>query len=171
MDIQLTKRFLLACHTARHICESMPELPQGLTPRLVRIIDVIHQLQSQQDIVRVGDVSHLMNGTAPSITRSLNELTALGYVKKIRQASDRRVFSVQLTPSGNSIYKHYVYDFHHWLNERLNGLSSEDMNTAIRVIDRVAAEIQPVKSIFTDFAEQPGPKDASSTTSSKKKES
>ncbi len=164
MDIQLTKRFLLACHTARHICESMPELPQGLTPRLVRIIDVIHQLQSQQDIVRVGDVSHLMNGTAPSITRSLKELTALGYVKKIRQASDRRVFSVQLTPSGNSIYKHYVYDFHHWLN----GLSSEDMNTAIRVIDRVAAEIQPVKSIF---AKQPGPKDASSTTSSKKKES
>lgn len=74
---------------------------------------------------------------------------------------------MQLTPSGNSIYKHYVYDFHHWLN----GLSSEDMNTAIRVIDRVAAEIQPVKSIFTDFAEQPGPKDASSTTSSKEKES
>lgn len=148
MDIQITKRFLLACHTAKHICESMPELPPGVTPRHIRIIDTIHQLQDRQDIVRIGDISHLMGCTTPSITKLTHELVTLGYVQKMQQAADRRVFAVQLTEAGEAVYRHFVYRFHHWLNDRLASLTPDDMETAIRVIDRVAAEIRPVKQIF-----------------------
>lgn len=149
MDIELTKQFLLACHTAKHICESMPELPPGLKPRHIRIIDTIHQLEHTQDVVRISDVSHLMNSTTPSITKLIRELVDLGYVEKIQQTSDRRVFAVQLTASGENIYQHFVYEFHHWLNDRLSDLSPNDMATTIRIIKRIAEEIRPIKQIFS----------------------
>ena len=150
MDISLTKQFLLSCHTAKAICESMPKLPAGLTPRNIRVIDTIHYLQKQQEIVNVSDVSRLMDSTAPSITRLLHGLAAKGYVTKVRQEDDHRAFSLRLTPKGEKIYQYYVYDFHHWLNDRLSDISPEDMETTIRTIQRVAEEIQPIKSLFPD---------------------
>ncbi len=150
MDIFLTKQFLLSCHAAKAICESMPKLPAGLTPRNIRIIDTIHQLQEQQNTVNISDVSRLMNSTAPSITRLLHGLAANGYVTKVRQENDHRAFSLRLTPKGEEIYQYYVYDFHHWLNDRLSDVSPADIETTIRTIQRVAEEIPSIKTLFTD---------------------
>lgn len=150
MDINTTKRFLLACHTARHICESMPKLPPGISPRHIRTIDAIHQLEEQQNIVRVGDVSRLMNSTAPSITKLIHDLVRLGYVKKQQLPDDHRVYSLQLTGTGQDIYHHFVHDFHHWLNDQLSDLNEEDVQTAIRVITRVREAIRPVKERFPE---------------------
>lgn len=154
MDLSLTKQFLLSCHTAKFICESMPKLPAGLTPRNIRIIDTIHQLQEQQDTVRISDVSRLMGSTAPSITRLLHGLADNGYITKVRQQDDHRAFSLRLTAKGEKIYQYYVYDFHHWLNDRLADLPPDDMETTIRTIQRVAEEIQPLKALFTDKPKQ-----------------
>ena len=47
MEIQVEeiKEFLDACHKAKRIAEMMPELPEGMTPRHVHVIDAIYQLE------------------------------------------------------------------------------------------------------------------------------
>ena len=89
MNSELTRQFLDACHEARRICEILPNLPERLKPRHIRIIWCIHIIYEEKGIVRVSDVASAMNGTMPSITKLVNELCDMGVVKK-RQSRKKR---------------------------------------------------------------------------------
>ena len=65
MEIQVEeiKEFLDACHKAKRIAEMMPELPEGMTPRHVHVIDAIYQLERTGEMVKVSDVSEYLEVT------------------------------------------------------------------------------------------------------------
>ena len=67
MEIQVEeiKEFLDACHKAKRIAEMMPELPEGMTPRHVHVIDAIYQLERTGEMVKVSDVSEYLEVTRP----------------------------------------------------------------------------------------------------------
>ena len=74
MDTDLTKQFIDSFHIAKHLTDMLPELPDVLTPRHIRILDTIYTLSQHGSAVRISDISDAMRSTRPSITKLVNEL-------------------------------------------------------------------------------------------------
>jgi hypothetical protein len=49
-------QFLGACYEAKRIVELMPELPEGMKPSHIHIVDIICQLQQINGFVRISDI-------------------------------------------------------------------------------------------------------------------
>lgn len=50
MTLQEVRNFLDACHEVSHIIAAFPELPKGLSPRHIKALQAIHELQTKQDL-------------------------------------------------------------------------------------------------------------------------
>lgn len=138
MEIQLIKDFLDACHEVKRINELMPALPKGMSPRHVRVIDIIYQCSQKAEGVKVSDVSKTLQVTKPSITKLINELEQLGVVQKNPDAGDKRIVWLQLTEVGLSYYNFYVQQYHDWLAVQLEGLEPEHLRITAQTIQQVS---------------------------------
>jgi DNA-binding MarR family transcriptional regulator len=58
MNSIMARRIIDACHEAHQVEEILPELPEGMTPQYVRILDVIHELGGAQDELGGVEVAH-----------------------------------------------------------------------------------------------------------------
>ena len=134
MDTALTKQFIDSFHIAKHLTDMLPELPDGLTPRHIRILDNIYTLSQHGSAVRISDISDAMRSTRPSITKLVNELNKKGYVEKTPDTDDKRVILVSLTPLGRDVYEVYGLRYHEWLSQLLEPIADEDIEAAIRAI-------------------------------------
>lgn len=133
--IDLIKEFLGACRTGKQIISEMPELPHGITPRHVRVVDMIHKQLEAHDEVRISDIADSMKVTRPSVTKLINQLEELGYLNKIQKETDHRVFTLSFTQAGEKLYDRYVRQYFRWVADKLKGLNTEDIETTIRVIE------------------------------------
>ena len=77
MNTTSLKQLLDTCFTAKRIVETLPELPKGIKPRHIHVLDAIQDIQKQQGMCRVSDVSTKLNITMPSITKLVQELESL----------------------------------------------------------------------------------------------
>lgn len=134
MNASEISEFLGACFEARRIVDLMPKLPKQMKPSHIHVIDIIFQLQQENGTVRISDIGNRLHITNPSITRIVSELVDMKAVKKVQSRKDRRVFTVSLTEQGMKYYRKYIEDYHDAAAEKLAGIDSTDMNTAIRVI-------------------------------------
>lgn len=134
MDEEMIKRFFDACADSRKIMDLMPELPEGIKPRHIHVIDSIAILRSQLECVRVSDVSERLNVTMPSITLLVNDLEKKGWLIKQTNKEDKRAYSLVLTEVGEKYYRMYVKSYHGWLSKRFDRISEEDMMTTIRTM-------------------------------------
>lgn len=142
MDTALTKQFFDCCHFARKILDLMPPLPEGMTPRHIRIIDVIFRLENAGSPVRVSDISAEMKATRPSVTRLVAELAALGTVEKTASPTDGRVTYVRLTKKGRAYYDFYVKEYHQWVSAHLEGVTPEDIAVTARTFKKFYAALK-----------------------------
>lgn len=133
--IDLIKEFLGACRTGKQIISEMPELPRGITPRHVRVIDMIHKQLETHDEVRISDIADSMKVTRPSVTKLINQLEKLGYLNKMQNESDHRVYTLSFTEAGKKLYDRYVRQYFQWVADKLKGLDTDDIETTIRVIE------------------------------------
>ena len=74
MDTTSLKQLLDACFTAKHIVETLPQLPKGMKPRHIHVLDSVSRVCTEQGECRVSDVSTRLNITMPSITKLVQEL-------------------------------------------------------------------------------------------------
>lgn len=148
MDIGLTRKFLDSCHEARRIVELLPNLPPRIKPRHVRIIQVVHDLYGKNKIVRVSDVAEAMKGTMPSITKLVNELCEMKVLIKKQSRNDRRVYTLKLTAKGQRYYNLYVDRFHNWLTEEMQSIPDEDVEAAVRTIEKVKKILEQGREEF-----------------------
>ena len=139
MDAEHLKKILDACFTAKHVIETMPELPKGMKPRHIHVLDQISLAWNKRKECRVSDVSEGLNTTMPSITRLVQELEAMGMLEKYPDSEDKRVTLLKLTPKGETCVKKYVYDFHREWAENLSFISNEQVQEAIRLIEQLDA--------------------------------
>lgn len=142
MNQKAVRDLFLAFQDVRSILALLPPLPQNLRPRHIHVIETIHHLEETRGAVRVSDISSALGVTRPGMTRLIHELSENGAVMLSRDAKDRRVFHVSLTEKGNKWYRFYVSDFHVWLASRLPQISTEDAETAVRVIHEVQAMLR-----------------------------
>ena len=134
MDIQLVKKFLWSCQEAKRITETFPKLPDGLSPRHIRVLETIYELNEKAPPIKVSDVSDHLRATRPSITKLIHELEAAAAVCKNPSDSDRRMIFVSLTEKGNQYYDIYVKKHHTQISEMLADMDECDIATAIKVI-------------------------------------
>lgn len=131
------KKFLDACHKAKRITEMMPELPRGMTPRHVHVMDAIYQLGRTGETVKVSDVSDYLDVTRPSITRLIRELETLGAVEKTADTRDRRVVWLELTDLGRGYHDTYVRRYLSRICRQMEGVKPEDLLLTAGVIEQV----------------------------------
>lgn len=131
-NVELTKQFIDAVHLAKRISGMMPELPDHLTPRHIRIME--HVCHASDDGIRISEIAKRIHSTTPSITKLVNELAAKQLVRKNRDQQDRRVCSVHATAAGKELYHLYGDEYHRRLSVLLDDIPEADMRTAIQVI-------------------------------------
>ena len=137
MDAANLKKLLDACFTAKHVIETMPELPKGMKPRHIHVLDRIAMTFEKQGECRVSDVSEGLGITMPSITRLIQELEAMGMLKKYPGGEDKPVTYLKLTQSGEECVKKYVYDFHRQWAENLSFVTNEQAREAVWLIEEL----------------------------------
>ncbi|MGI6217890.1 MAG: MarR family winged helix-turn-helix transcriptional regulator, partial [Coriobacteriales bacterium] len=123
-NIKSTKNFFDACRIAGRIRQSMPPLPNGVSPRHVHVVDAITQLSKDGSEVRVSDVSELLGVTRPGITRAISELEELDMVEKAQGQKDGRTVIVQLTSKGKQLYTKYVKEYFEDVTQAISGIDS-----------------------------------------------
>ena len=131
------KRFIDACTTARRIVETMPELPKGIKPRHIHVIDAIVLTEQQKGKVQVSDISRHLNVTMPSVTRLVRELEEQGVLVKYPDREDGRNVLLKLTVLGQEYYQRYVHDYYQELGQRLEEISRANLKTAVQTINKV----------------------------------
>lgn len=153
MTLQEVRNFLDACHEVSHIIAAFPELPKGLSPRHIKALQAIHELQTEQDLpaganppaksrVKISDVSDFLGGTRPSVTKLIRELESHGALTKTPDTCDKRIIWLQLTPLGEEYYDFYCLQYHTWLSKVLGEIPQEDFETTVRTIFRVQEILQ-----------------------------
>lgn len=137
MNTENLKKFLDACFTAKHIIETLPELPKGMKPRHIHVLDQVYMISSEQRGCRISDVSEGLNITMPSITKLVQELESMHLLEKYPAREDKRVTLLRLTEKGRACVQKHVYDFHSKWAEKLDFISNEDVQKAIWLIEQL----------------------------------
>ena len=97
MTQEKLKQFLDACFDAKRLIEKLPDLPDGMKPRQVHVLDAVNEIQKKQGFCRVSDISSYMNTTLPSITKLVQELEERNLLVKQADEKDKRVINLTLT--------------------------------------------------------------------------
>lgn len=130
----LIKEFLDACFLAKEMTQIMPQLPAGLTPRHIYILDKIHELSQKNRAVKISDVSDNLRVTKPGITKLIHELTMLGMIQKNADDMDKRVTWLHLTPLGEQCHQEYFLNYHQAIAQHCTSTSEQDLTNAISTI-------------------------------------
>lgn len=144
MTSQIVKDILDSCYTAKKILALLPPLPRGMRPRHIDVIDAIFELEVGQKSVRVSQVSRALRLTAPSVTKLINELQALGAVVKTDDPADKRATLVRLTDLGRAVHEAHVVRFHLKLAEAFSEIDAADRRAMMRTIQTVYAQTRKV---------------------------
>lgn len=137
MDTKHLKKLLDACFTAKHVIETLPELPKGMKPRHIHVLERIDIVCKEHGECRVSDVSDGLNITMPSITRLVQELETLQLIEKYSDREDKRVALLKLTDQGFACVKKYVYDFHDKWSKNLSFITDEEVRKAVWLIEQL----------------------------------
>lgn len=138
MDIQHLKKLLDACFTAKHVIETLPELPRGMKPRHIHVLDQISIACEKYGECRVSSVSEGLNITMPSVTKLVQELESMHLIEKYPAKEDKRVTLLRLTAPGEACVKKYVHDFHSKWAQNLSLVPNKEVQKTIQVIERLA---------------------------------
>lgn len=137
MNTTSLKQLLDTCFVAKRIVETLPELPKGIKPRHIHVLDAIQDIQKQQGMCRVSDVSARFNITMPSITKLVQELESLGMLEKTADQTDKRVTLLCLTNKGKACVKRHVLEFHNTWANALSDITDEQVKETIEIIKRL----------------------------------
>ena len=138
MNADNTKLLLDSFRDAELALAAMPELPKGVTPLYIHVLDAIAQLEEQGRNARVSDVAELLGTSLPGATRALNSMEALGLVKKEKATKDRRLVILRLCDRGREIHEQYVVRYMDALSSLLGDISDEDAECTAATIRKVA---------------------------------
>ena len=91
---------------------------------------------SQVEWLNMSDLSSAVGVDNAYATRSVEKLSALGYVNKVQDEQDRRAFRISLTASGRQIAERVNETLKQWVEIITAGVSPEEIATVNRVFDQ-----------------------------------
>lgn len=137
MKTEDLKRLLDVCYVARRVVETLPELPKGMKPRHIHVLDAVYELQRGQGVCRVSDVSARLNITTPSVTKLIQELEQRALLEKYTDEGDKRVVLLGLTQDGMACVKRYVLDLHQEWAEKMGELTFAQVDETVFMIEHL----------------------------------
>lgn len=156
MDTTNLKQMLKACNLAKRILERMPQLPPGMKPRHLHVLEAIYERETASLPCRVSDVSAALNVTTPSVTKLLQELEALGLICKYEDTADKRVSLLRLLPEGVDVVRYHVLEVHQKWVAALDDVSNEQVQQAVWLLHRMAETMPGGEPFFRrDRSRQP----------------
>ena len=138
MTQEKLKQVLDACFDAKRLIEKLPDLPDGMKPRQVHVLDAVNEIQKKQGFCRVSDISSYMNTTLPSITKLVQELEERNLLVKQADEKDKRVINLTLTEEGK--------EFVEWAS-RLPDLDDAVVDEFVHAITRMQETMPGIKGV------------------------
>ena len=91
------------------------------------------------DDVRQTDLASQLDVTQASLVRSIDQMTAAGLVERHRDPADARVSRIRLAERGRTLVTTIEDKFATLRHAMLDGVSDDDLATALRVAERLGA--------------------------------
>ena len=137
MTTDKIKRMMDACYLAKRIRDMLPELPEGVAPSYISYIDTVHKLESRGKKVKISDISDTLNLPRPGVTRTVKEMEAKEYLKKIPSSEDGRITYISVTEAGEKLSEKYDKNYFGELVKYLDDISEEEADGMINTIEKL----------------------------------
>ena len=130
------KEVMDACYQAKRIRDMLPALPGGVTPSHIQYLDTISKLEKTEGKVKVSDISENLGLPRPSVTKTVKDMEKLGFVEKETTETDGRFVYIKTTRTGRDLVDKYVDEYFGNLSEDLGGITDEDADKMIEVVEK-----------------------------------
>lgn len=151
-EIKQTKPFQSSGHAAavallrtadvvrRHVGEVVA--PHGVTLSQYNVLRILRG--AEPGGLSINDVAERLIERHPGITRMLDRLERHGWVRRERQADDRRMILCHLTASGRKLVNHLDDPVQKADDEVVAGLSDGDALELLRLLDNVREHLSQI---------------------------
>ncbi len=127
----------LLCHQTFNLvlkCEELVFGKVGLTPQQHTVLIAIKYIK---DPVKPTDVAHWLDRNTNSISLIIDRMEKDGLVKRARDLRDRRSLRLVMTQKGKELLEQATIPAWELVQEILSCLSEEEMQTFIRLMEKV----------------------------------
>ena len=131
------RRVLDAFYMAKRIRDMLPPLPEGVTESYIRFLDTIQRLEEQNVHVRISDVSDALHLQRPGVTRTIKEMEARGYIRKIASGEDGRVTYITVTRAGADLSEKYNRSVFDQLSAYMPDISDAEAEAMVDTIRKI----------------------------------
>ena len=136
MNQRLVKRMFDACYMAKRTRDMLPPLPEGVQPSYIHCLDCILGLEEKGKQVRISDLSEFLNIPRPGVTRTIKEMEAKGYLRKIVSEEDGRIIYISITDKGELLSEKYDKNYYARLCKHLSDITDDDADCMIHTIEK-----------------------------------
>lgn len=147
-------------HLVEELISLLHQTGEGLTRLAQRMADVsgahptdltaISVLARHPDPVTVGQLGTELGLSKAATTALVDRLEHAGHVHRVRDASDRRRWNLQVTDSAHLVAQTVLHDFLHRARTALAGYSSAELETARRFLTDVSAALTSEPAVAGD---------------------
>lgn len=130
------KEVMDACYQAKRIRDMLPALPGGVTSSHIHYLDTLSKLEETEGKVKVSDISENLGLPRPSVTKTVKDMEKLGFVEKETTETDGRFVYIKTTRTGRDLVDKYVDEYFGNLSEDLGGITDEDADKMIEVVEK-----------------------------------
>ena len=130
------KEVMDACYRAKRIRDMLPALPGGVTSSHIHYLDTLSKLEKTEGKVKVSDISENLGLPRPSVTKTVKDMEKLGFVEKETTETDGRFVYIKTTRTGRDLVDKYVDEYFGNLSEDLGGITDEDADKMIEVVEK-----------------------------------
>lgn len=130
------KEVMDACYQAKRIRDMLPALPGGVTSSHIHYLDTLSKLEKTEGKVKVSDISENLGLPRPSVTKTVKDMEKLGFVEKETTETDGRFVYIKMTRTGRDLVDKYVDEYFGNLSEDLGGITDEDADKMIEVVEK-----------------------------------
>lgn len=130
------KEVMDACYQAKRIRDMLPALPGRVTSSHIHYLDTLSKLEKTEGKVKVSDISENLGLPRPSVTKTVKDMEKLGFVEKETTETDGRFVYIKTTRTGRDLVDKYVDEYFGNLSEDLGGITDEDADKMIEVVEK-----------------------------------
>ena len=142
------KEVMDACYQAKRIRDMLPALPGGVTSSHIHYLDTLSKLEKTEGKVKVSDISENLGLPRPSVTKTVKDMEKLGFVEKETTETDGRFVYIKTTRTGRDLVDKYVDEYFGNLSEDLGGITDEDADKMIEVVEKFYIVMSDRKEII-----------------------
>ena len=136
MNQRLVKQMFDACYVAKRTRDLLPPLPEGVQPSYIHCLDCILSLEEKGKQVRISDLSEFLNIPRPGVTRTVKEMEAKGYLRKIVSEEDGRIIYISITDKGELLSEKYDKNYFARLCKHISDITDDDADCMIHTIEK-----------------------------------